>query len=88
MNNDLYMRIKTAVDKADPANLLSTAPEDEYSSEINAIYQKAKTCRDKGILAEEIGRIFSSSFGWRFPEEICRKIAQDILQTPCERKES
>lgn len=85
MNNDSYQkRIADAINRWDPIGLLSShAPDDEYLSEIMAIYRKVEV--DPAITANSLARVindvFVDFFGDTYEEDmqLCLKVAEDIL---------
>ena len=74
-------RITKVINDWDPQNLLSHAPEDEYSEEIELIKGFLKQSNDAHQVASKIKSVFSSMFGSSFKEsyEDCLTIANKIL---------
>ncbi|EYE87193.1 hypothetical protein Q428_14670 [Fervidicella metallireducens AeB] len=76
------MSIKKIIDKWDPIDLLSHAPDDEYHSEISEIGELLKTSsNDLELIADGIYTVFSKSFRGEFSKtkDECKEIAKLIL---------
>lgn len=76
------MSIKKIIDKWDPIDLLSHAPDDEYHSEISQIEALLKTTsNDLELIANGIYSVFSKSFQGEFSKtkDECKEIAKLIL---------
>lgn len=74
--------VKTIIDKWDPIELLSHAPNDEYHSEIKEIEYLLSLTNDPIELSNSIYEIFVESFGkdvFRKTKSECTQIAQMIL---------
>ena len=76
------MSIKEIINKWDPIDLLSHAPDDEYHSEISGISELLKGSTDLELIADGIYSVFNKSFRGEFSKtrNECRKIAQLILK--------
>lgn len=76
------MSVKRIIDKWDPIDLLSHAPDDEYHSEISEIDYLLKKSNDLERLADGIHSVFSKSFRGEFSKtkDECREIAKLILK--------
>ena len=75
------MTIKEIINLWDPLDLLSWAPDDEYSSEIAAIEQLIKTTNDYAQLGEGIYQVFLTAFGpdsFQKTKQECAEIAMKI----------
>lgn len=75
------MSVKEIINKWDPIDLLSHAPDDEYHSEISEISELLKKSTDLELIADGIYSVFNKSFRGEFSKtkDECRKIAKLIL---------
>jgi hypothetical protein len=77
----LLDRITQVINKWDPANLMSHAPDDEYNFEVGKIEEFMKTENEPIKLAHAIKDIFYQTFGddVKYDLETYIKIANEIL---------
>lgn len=78
--------VKRIIDKWDPIDLLSHAPDDEYHSEIEEIRYLLHMTDDSGKLAEGIFHVFVEAFGkdtFNKSKDECEHIAQILLSLKC-----
>ena len=73
--------VKNVIDEWDPIELLSFAPKDEYSIEIDMIEAALKSCDEENVLGERIFNIFTRTFDMSFSKSLeeCKVIAHKIL---------
>lgn len=77
------MQIIEIISSWDPQNLMSHAPDDEYSYEANKIEKALLDIKDKIELAKVIYMVFSEQFGKDFIKtyDECIEVADQILKS-------
>jgi Domain of unknown function (DUF1871) len=76
-----YRLVKRVIDKWDPVDLLSHAPDDEYDPEIREITRMMNPSQTPEELAKIIENVFVDYFGDSYgcPFEECLAVAQKLL---------
>ena len=80
----LIDEVKKIIDRWDPIELRSFAPDDEYESEIMAVCELVASIKEESKLSEGIYDIFLKVFGedtFRKSKEECLRIAREIMDS-------
>lgn len=85
-NNITKEKIKKEIDKWDPIGLLDIAPADEYSGEVDEIYNRLQKYNQTneavlaGVIFVVFVRKFGSLFTVKFGKNDCFEVARHILE--------